>query len=115
MRLINRSGTEDNLSDQEKSDESEKGDRLADQPKMLEKVKSVRKKPALYRRHSYSAWSRSSKRVDKVYTIGCFDLLHEGHIRLFERLRTLGKQVSLNSFTCQVMYFVAKCFSVFQL
>ena len=100
MRLINRSGTEDNLSDQEKSDESEKGDRLADQPKLSEKVKSVRKKPALFRRHSYSAWSRSSKRVDKVYTIGCFDLFHEGHIRLFERLRTLGKQVSLNYFTC---------------
>lgn len=30
---------------------------------------------------------------DKVYTIGCFDLLHEGHIKLFERMRKLGKQL----------------------
>jgi bifunctional ADP-heptose synthase (sugar kinase/adenylyltransferase) len=32
-------------------------------------------------------------RVDKVYTIGCFDLFHHGHIRLIERMRQVGKKV----------------------
>lgn len=32
-------------------------------------------------------------RVDKVYTVGCFDLFHHGHIRLIERMRKLGKTV----------------------
>jgi bifunctional ADP-heptose synthase (sugar kinase/adenylyltransferase) len=30
-------------------------------------------------------------RVDRVYTIGCFDLSHHGHVVLFERMRQLGK------------------------
>ena len=88
------SGTEDNLSDQEKSDECEKADRIADDTITQEKPKTVRRKIMLHRRHSYGAWSRSLKRVDKVYTIGCFDLFHDGHVKLFQRLRTLGKQVS---------------------
>lgn len=29
--------------------------------------------------------------VDKVYTIGCFDLFHEGHRILFQRMRELGR------------------------
>ncbi|XP_013379347.1 uncharacterized protein LOC106150877 [Lingula anatina] len=32
-------------------------------------------------------------RVDKVYTIGCFDLLHEGHVFLLSTCKALGKQV----------------------
>lgn len=32
--------------------------------------------------------------VDKVYTVGCFDLFHKGHIRLLQRMRSIGKQVS---------------------
>lgn len=32
-------------------------------------------------------------RVDKVYTVGCFDLFHHGHIKLIERMRKLGKTV----------------------
>jgi cytidyltransferase-like protein len=32
-------------------------------------------------------------KVDKVYTIGCFDLFHHGHIRLLENMRKRGKQV----------------------
>nr|KAG5708039.1 hypothetical protein BaRGS_025177 [Batillaria attramentaria] len=31
--------------------------------------------------------------VDKVYTVGCFDLFHNGHIRLLQRMRALGRQV----------------------
>lgn len=36
---------------------------------------------------------RTDNRVDKVYTIGCFDLFHYGHVRLIERMRTIGKKV----------------------
>lgn len=32
-------------------------------------------------------------RVDKVYTIGCFDLFHHGHVQLIKRMRELGKKV----------------------
>ncbi|XP_064598870.1 uncharacterized protein LOC135465558 [Liolophura sinensis] len=32
-------------------------------------------------------------RVDKVYTIGCFDLFHFGHVILLRRMKSLGKQV----------------------
>ena len=32
-------------------------------------------------------------RVDKVYTIGCFDLFHYGHVNLIQRMRKLGKKV----------------------
>ncbi len=33
-------------------------------------------------------WSRAGKRV--VFTNGCYDLLHPGHIRLLEQARSLG-------------------------
>jgi hypothetical protein len=33
------------------------------------------------------------RRVDKVYTIGCFDLFHYGHVQLIQRMRQLGKKV----------------------
>ena len=32
-------------------------------------------------------------RVDRVYTIGCFDLFHHGHVNLIQRMRKLGKKV----------------------
>lgn len=32
-------------------------------------------------------------RVDRVYTVGCFDLFHTGHITLLQRMQALGKQV----------------------
>jgi D-beta-D-heptose 7-phosphate kinase/D-beta-D-heptose 1-phosphate adenosyltransferase len=35
-----------------------------------------------------TAWRRAGKAV--VFTNGCYDLLHPGHIRLLERARTLG-------------------------
>ena len=44
-------------------------------------------------------------KVDKVYTVGCFDLLHEGHLNLFERMRQLGKEVSVvYSLSVSVMF-----------
>ena len=33
-------------------------------------------------------WRREAKRV--VFTNGCYDLLHPGHVRLLERARALG-------------------------
>jgi hypothetical protein len=32
-------------------------------------------------------------RVDKIYTIGCFDLFHQGHVQLIKRMRELGTKV----------------------
>ncbi|XP_033755412.1 uncharacterized protein LOC117338250 [Pecten maximus] len=32
-------------------------------------------------------------RVDKVFSIGCFDLFHDGHRRLLHRLKAIGKHV----------------------
>ena len=37
--------------------------------------------------------TKIDNRVDKVYTIGCFDLFHEGHRRLLERMREYGHEV----------------------
>jgi len=39
-------------------------------------------------------------RVDRVYTVGCFDLFHAGHITLLQRMKALGKQVSSNHIGC---------------
>jgi rfaE bifunctional protein nucleotidyltransferase chain/domain len=35
-----------------------------------------------------AAWKRAGKRV--VFTNGCYDILHPGHIRLLEQARALG-------------------------
>ena len=32
-------------------------------------------------------------RADKVFTIGCFDLFHEGHRLLLQRMRQFGREV----------------------
>ena len=31
--------------------------------------------------------------ADKVYTVGCFDLLHRGHVKLFKNMRSMGREV----------------------
>ena len=38
-------------------------------------------------------WRREGKRV--VFTNGCYDLLHPGHIRLLERARSMGDALIL--------------------
>ena len=35
----------------------------------------------------------ADNRVDKVYTIGCFDLFHFGHVKLLNRMKEIGKKV----------------------
>ncbi len=35
------------------------------------------------------------EKVDKVYTIGCFDLFHRGHKKLLKNMRKFGKEVTL--------------------
>lgn len=40
-----------------------------------------------------AAWKREGKRV--VFTNGCYDILHPGHIRLLERARSLGDALIL--------------------
>ena len=37
--------------------------------------------------------SKIDNRVDNVYTVGCFDLFHYGHIHLFERMASIGKSL----------------------
>lgn len=46
----------------------------------------------LSRRRSFHAKAQDD-RTDRVYTVGCFDLFHQGHIRLLQRMRRLGKEV----------------------
>lgn len=38
-------------------------------------------------------------KVDKVYSVGCFDLFHRGHQKLLKNMRKLGKEVSVMQHT----------------
>src|SRR5215470_9443326 len=38
--------------------------------------------------HARAEWRRAGKTV--VFTNGCYDILHPGHVRLLERARSLG-------------------------
>jgi D-beta-D-heptose 7-phosphate kinase/D-beta-D-heptose 1-phosphate adenosyltransferase len=53
--------------------------------------------PALYSRPELAAarteWKREGKVV--VFTNGCYDLLHPGHIRLLEQCKSLGDRLIL--------------------
>ena len=54
-----------------------------------------------------------SHKVDKVYTVGCFDLLHRGHENLFKNMRTMGREVwfvcIVQVHTVNVGFFVSFC------
>lgn len=45
------------------------------------------------RSSSFRTNNDTDTRVDKVYTVGCFDLFHHGHVQLIKRMRELGKKV----------------------
>lgn len=40
--------------------------------------------------------AKNDERVDKVYTVGCFDLFHRGHVNLLKNMRKLGKEVPVS-------------------
>ena len=71
----------------EKSDVSSEKEDEEEEMKKLTSQKSAMKRSV-----SVPSWKIRQK-VDKVYTVGCFDLFHEGHIILMERLKELGTQV----------------------
>ena len=48
--------------------------------------------------------TKTDDRVDKVYTIGCFDLFHHGHIKLIERMREVGKKVIIGVHDSRSIY-----------
>ncbi len=41
----------------------------------------------------HKLFSKIDDRIDNVYTVGCFDLFHYGHIHLFERMASIGKKL----------------------
>ncbi|XP_076449279.1 uncharacterized protein LOC143285749 isoform X2 [Babylonia areolata] len=46
--------------------------------------------------------------VDRVYTVGCFDMFHDGHVRLLQRMRSLGKQVIVGVHDSRSIYLLKK-------
>lgn len=80
---------------EEKSDLSSEKDEWEEEEM---KMSSTTEKLSLKRSQSVPSWQTKQK-VDKVYTVGCFDLFHEGHKILLERLRELGTQVRLGDWT----------------
>ncbi|KAK7114779.1 uncharacterized protein [Littorina saxatilis] len=46
--------------------------------------------------------------VDKVFTVGCFDIFHSGHVRLLQRMRSLGKQVIVGVHDSRSIYMLKK-------
>ena len=50
----------------------------------------------------------TDNRVDKVYTIGCFDLFHHGHVQLINRMRELGKKVIVGVHDSRSIYKLKK-------
>ncbi len=44
-------------------------------------------------RETTPSGDHGDERVDKVYTVGCFDLFHRGHRKLLKSMKKLGKEV----------------------
>ena len=42
---------------------------------------------------SESRKDEGSQKVDKVYTVGCFDLFHRGHEKLLKNMKSMGREV----------------------
>lgn len=47
-------------------------------------------------------------RVDKIYTVGCFDLFHHGHVKLIQRMREFGKKVIIGVHDSRSIYKLKK-------
>jgi cytidyltransferase-like protein len=76
--------------------------KMSDDNEAMDSVfEDVEDNPHLQRQRSNSVPLHAfDTRVDKVYTVGCFDLFHRGHITLLQRMKALGKQVSSNHIGC---------------
>jgi len=66
---------------------------LEDQQIMKEVVSGLESRPRTKTLPNNIEFPEVDTRVDKVYTIGCFDLFHHGHVNLIQRMRKLGKKV----------------------
>ncbi|CAF0756612.1 unnamed protein product [Brachionus calyciflorus] len=53
-------------------------------------------------------FEKKTNKVDKVYTIGCFDLFHHGHVKLINRMRELGKKVIVGVHDSRSIYKLKK-------
>lgn len=51
----------------------------------------------------YEEGEGDSQKVDKVYTVGCFDLFHRGHEKLLKLMRTMGREVNTHACNTMVM------------
>lgn len=87
---------------EEKSDVSSEKDEDEDM-KTLSSAKAL----SMKRSQSVSAWQIPQK-VDKVYTVGCFDLFHEGHKILLQRLKEIGTQVIVGVHDSRSIYKLKK-------
>jgi cytidyltransferase-like protein len=77
------------------NDDSEKVDHEEEhQEQMLpQSTVSTASSTARTSRSSSFRNNETDNRVDKIYTVGCFDLFHHGHVQLIKRMRELGKKV----------------------
>ena len=50
----------------------------------------------------------TDNRVDKVYTVGCFDLFHQGHVVLLQRMRQFGRKVIVGVHDSRSIYKLKK-------
>lgn len=73
----------------------------------LEKIEKKTASDNIQKQHS-SVKVRVDNRVDKVYTIGCFDLFHFGHVELINRMRELGKKVIIGVHDSRSIYKLKK-------
>lgn len=58
----------------------------------------------LTRQNSVVSVNEEDTRVDKVFTIGCFDLFHHGHVKLMESMREIGKKVIIGVHDSRSIY-----------
>ena len=86
----------ENVDDERKREEREEDNKLINEKQDLSQKDENRedgRARTLSRSQSVPVWNPSSRMVDRVYTVGCFDLFHEGHVKLLMRLKGLGRKV----------------------
>ncbi|XP_074656668.1 uncharacterized protein LOC141909887 isoform X2 [Tubulanus polymorphus] len=64
------------------------------------------------RRYSSPIINTLNPKVDKVYTIGCFDLFHHGHVTLLQRMKSLGRQTVIGVHDSRSYYRLKKKYPI---